>query len=148
MDLDGYVLSQGRFKNATTHDFARALQADDIASIKLVWVEKVASWTGQGVKSTWSFAHNAGMIEGVISTLDLRFEIVKPYDWQRQLGITSKVKNNKKRGIVGETTPQWKKRLKVFAQRLFPTFTLITDSADSLLIAEACRREYLARVLK
>ena len=146
LSLDGQVIFTGAFKNRSPHDFALALQESGIGSVAFVWVEKVHAMPGQGVVSMFSFGRNFGMIEGVLAALQLRYEIIPPQDWQRLVGMKSRVKKNKKKNITGETGTEWKNRLKAMAQRLFPKIKITLDIADALLIAEAARREYLHRL--
>lgn len=68
------------------------------------------------------------------------FEDVKPLEWQRGLGISSRKKT--------ESTIQWKDRLRAKAQQLFPkleiwkqTKTEQRQVCDALLIAEYLRRK-------
>lgn len=148
LTLDGKVLFTGCFKKKSPHDFKNDMKLSIIGSIALVWVEKVGAMPGQGIVSAFHFAENFGMIQGVLATLEVPHEIIRPLEWQRLLGIKPRVKKNKKKGITGESTTEWKNRLKAVAQRLFPKMTITLQIADGLLIAEAARREYLARVTK
>ncbi len=148
LTLGGAVISQGVFKDRSPHDFARALRADNIGDVLFTWVEKVGPMPGQGIVSAFSFAKNAGMIEGVLAALEKRYEIIPPREWQKLLGVKPRVKKNRKKGIAGESKSAWKNRLRVIALRLFPQRKITLITADSLLIAEAARREYLVRISK
>ena len=55
-----------------------------------VAVEKVASMTGQGVKSMFSFGQRLGEIHGMLQTLGLDFIEVQPQKWQKHCGVVSK----------------------------------------------------------
>lgn len=146
LSLDGKVLYTGVFKNRSPHDFAEDLQEPGIGSVALVWLEKVHAMPGQGVVSMFSFGENFGMIQGVLATLKLPFELINPVEWQRLQGIKPRLKNNKKKGIIGESQTVWKNRLRAAAQRIFPNIKITLEIADALLIAEAARREYLHRI--
>jgi hypothetical protein len=59
------------------------------------------------------------------------FQAVEAKHWQRALGLPAKKDENR---------TAWKNRLKQLAQQLFPSVTITLLTADSLLIAEYCRR--------
>lgn len=56
----------------------------------VVAVEKVASMTGQGVKSMFSFGQRLGEIHGMLQTLGLDFIEVQPQKWQKYCGVLPK----------------------------------------------------------
>lgn len=145
LSLDGQVLSTGVFSHGSPHDFAEALRESYIGSIAFSWIEKVHSMPGQGVVSMFSFGENYGIIQGVLSALNIPYETKSPIEWQRLIGITPRTRKNKKTGTEQESKSQWKNRLKSKAQQLFPKIKITLQIADALLIAEAARREYLHR---
>ncbi len=98
----------------------------------MVWVEKVGAMPTDGRASLAKFMTNYGLIRGILATLGIRREFVRPVDWQRIAGIKRKPKEKR--------TP-WKNRLKQRAQELFPGAKFTLATADAALIAEACRRE-------
>lgn len=97
-------------------------------------VEKVGSMTGQGVKSTFKFGKSAGFIEGVLSALDIPYQLVPPQTWKREFSLGS----DKNQSIN-------------VCKRLFPKVNLLrTDKcrkehdgmAEALLMAEYARRRF------
>lgn len=56
---------------------------------------------------------------------------MRPRDWQRLLGMKK---------AKGEERPAFKRRLRDLAQSLFPDFRVRLEMADSILLAELCRR--------
>ena len=50
-------------------------------------VEKVASMSGQGVRSMFSFGHSLGFIEGVLSGCWISYQLVPPVTWKRSFGL-------------------------------------------------------------
>ena len=95
-------------------------------------VEKVGAVHGNGIVSTFSFGKNAGFIEGVLSALNISYQLVPPKKWKDMFSLNS----DKAKSIE-------------VCKRLFPDVSLrrtercTTDSdgiAESLLIAEWCRR--------
>lgn len=72
-------------------------------------VEKVGSFSGQGVKSMFSFGKSAGYIEGVLSAFGIPYQLIPPATWKRSFSLIGK---DKKASI--ET-----------CQRLFPDLNLL-----------------------
>lgn len=106
-----------------------------MGGIEYAAVEKVGGYTGEGQPGSAMF--NFGFIVGAARTACLAagisLEEVGPHTWQKALGIPSRKKT--------ESKTQWKNRLKGHAQRLFPKEDIILQVADSVLIAEYCRRK-------
>lgn len=50
-------------------------------------VEKVNAMPHQGVSSTWVFAENFGFIQGVLSTLGIKFQLVPPRVWKKEYSL-------------------------------------------------------------
>jgi len=79
----------------------------------------------QGVSSTFKFGVQYGSLKGILTALRIPFELIRPVDWQRALGCLTKGDKNIS---------------KAKAQQLFPDIKWIHATADSILIAEFCRR--------
>lgn len=56
----------------------------------MVGVEKVHAMPKQGVRSMFSFGQRLGEIEGVLQTLAIPYELVRPREWQKNAGIPVK----------------------------------------------------------
>lgn len=97
-------------------------------------LESVHAMPGQGVTSMFSFGENFGLCKGCLSGAGVPWELVRPVEWQRGLGIPK---------VKGEGREDRKRRLKAHAKRLWPDDAkIITNAtADALLIAEYCRRK-------
>jgi crossover junction endodeoxyribonuclease RuvC len=52
------------------------------------FVEKVGAMPGQGVSSMFAFGRAAGVIEGVLAGLHIRYDLVSPQLWQREVRVT------------------------------------------------------------
>ncbi len=100
-------------------------------------IELVHSFPGQGVSSTFKFGKGFGGLLMALDVIKIPYETVSPRSWQKELGVRPRKKKGKK---FLETKRQFKVRLKEHAQRLFPKFDIPVDPADSVLIAEYCRR--------
>ena len=59
-----------------------------IYRIRMSVMEKVASMTGQGVKSVWSFSGNYHAWQMLLIALDIRHRLLTPAQWQK--GLLSK----------------------------------------------------------
>lgn len=97
-------------------------------------LEHVGAMPGQGTVSMFSFGENFGFIQGVLKTMDIPYELVRPQKWKKEYGITS----DKNTSIE-------------VCKRLFPNVSLKRTEkckkdddglAESILIAEYARRKY------
>lgn len=100
-------------------------------------LELVHSMPKQGVRSTFTFGKNYGMLRMALTASDISWEEVTPQKWQKEIGII------RPRGK--EMTLTEKKNMhKAKAQQLFPKANKITHAtADALLIADYARRQWL-----
>lgn len=102
-----------------------------------VALERQQSMPDQGVASTFRTGVGYGMLQGILSTLRMPYELVAPVSWKKAL--MADMPKDKSASIVA-------------AKRLFPDaaehLTRVKDHgrADALLIAEFCRRRHLATV--
>ena len=97
----------------------------------IVVMERVQAMGGskngrsQGVSSSFSLGHTAGIVEGVVSALGIPHEIVSPATWKKALGVPG-----------GEDQ---KNVARAMAQRWYPGASLARvkdhNRAESLLIA-------------
>ncbi|MBF0313358.1 MAG: hypothetical protein HQK52_08075 [Oligoflexia bacterium] len=110
-------------------------------NIDHVFIEKVSSMPKQGVASTFKFGKLAGIVEGLITSHGLKFTLVAPQTWQKEIfeGIDKKNLNPKQRALTA-------------VHRLFPNIDLRASDrckvqhdglVDALLIAEYGRRKML-----
>ena len=56
-------------------------------------VEQVAAMPGQGVSSMFSFGFSAGVISGVLGSLGVNKQMVRPAAWKRSYGLTGRDKD-------------------------------------------------------
>jgi len=112
--------------------FLRAIagQADEVVAI----VEEVGGYIGkaQPGSSAFKFGRNFGFILGVLQTLGVRVELVRPQKWQKALSLGSAS------GCASKT--EWKNKLKAVAQRLYPHLKPTLATADALLILDYALR--------
>lgn len=108
-----------------------------------VCIERVHSRPRQSAQSGFTFGRGVGLLMGAFYTMNVSCIEVLPKTWQKDLPISPRKKN--------EPTYKWKKRLLEVAQKLFPslenwekgvTMREKLAVADSLLIANYCRRIY------
>jgi hypothetical protein len=100
----------------------------------VVVVEEVSGYIGkaQPGSSAFKFGRNFGFILGVLQTLGVRVELVRPQKWQKALSLGSAS------GCASKT--EWKNKLKGAAQRLYPHLKPTLATADALLILDYARR--------
>jgi len=61
-----------------------------------VGLELVHSMPGQGVKSMFSFGQRYGELQGMLQTLGIGYELIRPKEWQKTCKVPPK---SKKKGI-------------------------------------------------
>lgn len=110
----------------------------NIASEDLIMaaVEKVHSMPGQGVKSTFSFGQRLGELEGMLQTLGVGYELVRPQLWQKTCGVVPK---SGKKGIQQTLS-------KIYPDALLtgPKGGIKDGRCDALGIAHYLRKTYPA----
>ena len=74
------------------------------------------------------FGEHFGFIKGVIQTLGVRLELVRPQVWQKAFGLGT--------ASACASKTVWKNKLKAEAQRRFPHLNVTLKTADALLILE------------
>lgn len=57
------------------------------------YIEKVHSMPGQGVSSTFTFGHAAGLIEGIIQGLNIPYTMITPQQWKKKFNLVGKDKD-------------------------------------------------------
>jgi crossover junction endodeoxyribonuclease RuvC len=72
-------------------------------------LEKVGAMPKQGLVSTWRFAENFGVIQGVLKALHIPYQLVPPQTWKKEFSL---IHQDKSKSI--ET-----------AQRLFPNVNFL-----------------------
>jgi hypothetical protein len=110
----------------------RTLAADPSTTVAVV--EEVGGYVGkaQPGSAAFKFGRNYGFALGVLQTLGVRVELVRPQKWQKSLSLGS--------ASSCASKTEWKNRLKSAAQRLFPSLKVTLATADALLIFNyACR---------
>lgn len=106
-----------------------------LATTTFAVIEKVHAMPGNGVSGMFKFGQSYGFLRACLIAAGIPFEEVTSQRWQKALNITPR----DKRG--GETSTQFKNRLKARAQQLFPNAKVTLATADALLLAEFCRRK-------
>ena len=110
-------------------DSIKYLAEDSVNAV----IEKVHAMPQQGVSSTFKFGVGYGGLRMALIAAGIPFDEVTPMKWQKALGVV-------KRNTKTESKNDHKKKLLQKAQQLFPGIKITLKTADSLLIAEYCRR--------
>ncbi len=108
----------------TAHDVANWLKTKAL-DIDFACIEKVHSMPRQGVASSFRFGESFGFVQGIVIANRIRYELVTPQKWQKELGCRTKGDKNVS---------------KARAQQLWPDIRITHAIADALLIAEYARR--------
>ena len=132
------LISNGKvlFKDFDLKDYSSILKAflDTDDTELMVAIEKVHAMPGQGVSSSFSFGQRLGELEGMLTALQIPYELVAPKDWQKACGIPAK---SDKKGIAS------------VIQKLYPTAELYGNKgglrdgrSDALGLAHFIRLKY------
>lgn len=131
LDYQSVIVDVCLFAKATERDrceFLDSLQ-ERMGTVPMrAMLEQVSAMPKQGVVSTFKFGESFGFLRGMLSAMQIPFELVRPQRWQKDLGCRS----------AGD-----KNVTKTAAQRLWPQHKVTHGNADALLIAEFGRREWL-----
>jgi hypothetical protein len=98
---------------------------------KFAVIEAVHSWTGQGVKSVWTFAENYGNWLGILAALDVPYTQVSPQKWMKTYGSLPKEKKDRKN------------KLKHLAQQRFPNLKITLATSDAMLLANYLKQKHI-----
>ncbi|MHC1770108.1 MAG: hypothetical protein AB9869_38470 [Verrucomicrobiia bacterium] len=106
----------------------RQLAVDPANTVAVV--EEVGGYVGkaQPGSSAFKFGRNFGFLLGVLQTLGVRVELVRPQKWQKALGLGN--------ASSYPSRTEWKNKLKGCAQRLHPHLKPTLATADALLLLE------------
>ena len=121
------------FSKMTMDDLSLELERLECYYVAHALIELVHAMPGQGVTSMFNFGHNFGMLEGLLIGAGIPYDRVTPQKWQKEFGLYR---------LPDETKTAKKNRHKVLAKELFPDLNITHATADALLIAEYCRRQY------
>jgi len=93
-------------------------------------MEATSGYVGraQPASSAYRFGENGGFLKGVVQTLGMRLELVRPQVWQKSFGLGT--------ASACASKTVWKNKLKAEAQRRFPHLEVTLKTADALLILE------------
>lgn len=97
-------------------------------------VEKVHSMPGQGVKSVFSFGQRLGELEGMLQTLDLGYDQIRPVAWQKACGVKPKSGKKGVHEVISKLYPK--------AELLGPQGGIKDGRCDALGIAHYLRKTY------
>jgi len=114
-------------------------KSDDQISFALVpehfggreaYLEELIKYTGWAMPASAMavYASNWGFIKGVLTYCGYNIQIISPKAWQHAIGM---------KRVKKEPKTQWKNRLKLKAQELYPQLKVTLSNADALLIMHA-----------
>ena len=114
-------------------EFIRTLRTFPHDMELIAFVEKVSAMPGNGVTGMFKFGKSAGFIEGVLSAMNIPYQLVPPQTWKKEYSL-----NHDKDASI------------TVCERLFPNVNLLRTErcttkhdgmAEALLIAEYARRK-------
>lgn len=100
----------------------------------IAYLEQVSAMPGQGVTSMFTFGNQFGHLEQVLADFRVRTIKVRPQAWQKVLSLNS---------VKDKSKADHKRRLKDYAQQLFPSVKVTSVNQDALLISEYAIRNEL-----
>ena len=117
------------FKDMTEKDISnvfKELMLGKFGDVTIfAFLESVHAMPISGKVQCFGLGNSFGLLKGLLYANDIPFELVTPQKWQKDIGCLSKGDKN-----VTKTK----------AQQLFPGVKVTHYVADSMLIAEYCRR--------
>tara|TARA_Y100001973_G_C5209218_1_gene344297 strand:+ start:32581 stop:33024 length:444 start_codon:yes stop_codon:yes gene_type:complete len=130
LPADGKGKAEAAKMPGTETDVFQLLQTIGGSGDVFAVLEKVHSSPQMGVRSAFTFGMNKGGLRMALAAAEIPYEEVSPLKWQTEMGCrTAGDKNVSKQR----------------AQSLFPYLKVTHAIADSLLIAEYCRRVFGGR---
>lgn len=99
----------------------------------VAYVERVSGFIGNAHPGSrmFNFGEGYGFLKGVLQCAGWRLILVRPQEWQKELGLMNRDKLPKNK---------WKNKLKDEAKRLYPDQKPTLATADALLLLEYARR--------
>ena len=70
------------------------------------FIERVGSMPGQGVASTFTFGHAAGLVEGVVTAMSIPMTLVAPQTWKKRAGLIGTDKDAARSRAI-QLWPKW-----------------------------------------
>lgn len=64
-----------------------------------VFIEDSQAMPGQGLSSTWKTGYGFGLWVGIICSLGMRYDRIRPVKWKKSLGLTSEKEHCRARAI-------------------------------------------------
>ena len=111
------------------------VSASALENIEVIaYLEQVSAMPGQGVTSMFTFGNQFGHLEQVLADFRVRTIKVRPQAWQKSLSLNS---------VKDKSKADHKRRLKDYAQQLFPSVKVTSVNQDALLISEYAIRNEL-----
>ena len=111
------------------------VSASALENIEVIaYLEQVSAMPGQGVTSMFTFGNQYGHLEQVLADFRVRTIKVRPQVWQKDLSLNS---------VKDKSKADHKRRLKDYAQQLFPSVKVTSVNQDALLISEYAIRNEL-----
>lgn len=96
------------------------------------YLEFVQAMPGDGKSTMFQFGKNAGIIEGILYTCEIPFELVVPQTWRRAFGLGGR----KYPGTKSQQRSARKRDHLEKARETFPGVKLTQETCDAYLIAE------------
>jgi len=109
-------------------------QLADPPSETVAFIEAVGGFAGRAQPGArmFTFGRGYGFLLGVLQTLGVRTELIRPAKWQKafSLGTASACKS----------PTEWKNKIKAHAQRLYPHLKITLNTSDALVLLEYGRK--------
>jgi crossover junction endodeoxyribonuclease RuvC len=100
----------------------------------MIAVESVSAMPGQGVSSMFSFGQRLGELEGMLQTLHIGYELVRPQAWQKSCQIPAKSGKQGTFEVMSKLYP--------LAELTGPKGGILDGRCDALGIAHYLRKTY------
>lgn len=142
-DIPVMLKSGGTVKNqvnaAALAELLRELTRGHDKHEHMVTIEVIRAMPSQGSASTFSLGHSVGVIEGVVSALQLPHQVIAPSQWKNHFGIRAEKTAKGDSAARARAKEAAKEMARTLAQRFYPSAPLARkkdhNRAESILIA-------------
>lgn len=129
-DDESFEIETFRYSKVTGMDIIRQFRKLEYFRIVLgipiySYMEKVRTRGMNGTKSNWTMGASQGQIFRDHAWAGLTVEEVGPKVWQAHFGA---------KRTETMTQSAWKKSLRDIAEKIYPTFKMVNDEADAILL--------------
>jgi hypothetical protein len=152
-EVGGFASARAMPDTGGVISFVKAIVAEANGDPVRAVVEEVGGYMGedQPASRAFEFGRGYGYLLGILQTLEVRVELVRPQAWQKVLGLGNSGRTRAPKGASAairksvrqanaRAKAEWKRKLKEKASQLYPKLDVTLKTCDALLLLEYGRR--------